>query len=68
MFFRQEVTKLFDDCISAVINAFEQQRNYATVPITVGTILHVSVLTQTRNFRWRSLSVDLERAIGSGHN
>ena len=38
MFSRQEVTKLFDDSISAVINAFEQQRNYATIPITVGTI------------------------------
>ena len=65
---RQEVTKIFDDFISTVINAFEQQHNYATITITMGTILHVCVLIQTRDFRWRSLSVDLERAIGSGHN
>ncbi|KAG8215047.1 hypothetical protein J3R82DRAFT_8456 [Butyriboletus roseoflavus] len=35
----QEVTKLFDDSISAVINAFEQQRNYVTVPITMAFII-----------------------------
>ena len=38
---RQEVTKLFDDSVSAVISAFEQQRTYATMPITVGTSLRV---------------------------
>ena len=38
---RQEVTKLFDDSISAVINAFEQQRSYVTMPITVGATLLV---------------------------
>ncbi|KAG8215030.1 hypothetical protein J3R82DRAFT_8438 [Butyriboletus roseoflavus] len=38
---RQEVTKLFDDSISAVINAFEQQRNYVTMPITVAATLRV---------------------------
>ncbi|KAF8141960.1 hypothetical protein EV363DRAFT_1468651 [Boletus edulis] len=35
----QEVTKLFDDSISVVINAFEQQRNYATVPITMAFLI-----------------------------
>lgn len=32
---RQEAIKLFDDSISAVITAFEQQRSYVTTPITV---------------------------------
>jgi hypothetical protein len=38
---RQEVTKLFDESITAVIDAFEQQRNYVTMPITVGATLRV---------------------------
>jgi hypothetical protein len=36
---RQEVTKLFDDPITAVIDAFERQRSYVTMPITVGVTL-----------------------------
>ncbi|KAF8552720.1 hypothetical protein OG21DRAFT_1498210 [Imleria badia] len=35
----QEVTKLFDDSISAVISAFEQQRNYVTIPITMAFLI-----------------------------
>ena len=38
--FRQEVTKLFDHSITAVINAFEQQRSDVIIPITVGATLH----------------------------
>ncbi|KAF8552722.1 hypothetical protein OG21DRAFT_1485974 [Imleria badia] len=35
----QEVTKLFDDSISAVIDAFEQQRSYVTMPITMAFLI-----------------------------
>jgi len=35
----QEVTKLFDESITAVIDAFEQQRNYVTMPITMAFLI-----------------------------
>ncbi|KAF8552717.1 hypothetical protein OG21DRAFT_1523589 [Imleria badia] len=34
-----EVTKLFDDSMSAVMNAFEQQRSYVTMPITMAFLI-----------------------------
>jgi len=45
--FRKEATELFDGSISAVINAFEQQRNYVTMPITVGANLRVWIRHRT---------------------
>jgi len=35
----QEVTQLFDDSISAVISAFEEQRSHATMPITMAFLI-----------------------------
>ncbi|KAI9573815.1 hypothetical protein HD554DRAFT_2012318 [Boletus coccyginus] len=35
----KEATELFDGSISAVINAFEQQRNYVTMPITMAFLI-----------------------------
>ncbi|KAF8552723.1 hypothetical protein OG21DRAFT_1511130 [Imleria badia] len=37
--FGQEVTKLFDDSINAVIDAFEQQRSDVTMPITMAFLI-----------------------------